>query len=141
MRLRIAAFAFAFISLLSASTYAQEQEALSRPPEVGPLPSRPPSRIRVEANVEQKLLLTQAIPVYPEAAKAAHVCGTILLHAIINKDGTVQRLEYISGPRLLLKSAMDAVRQWRYRATELNDEPVEVDTKISIVYKLGKSCG
>jgi protein TonB len=141
MRLKFAASAFALFGLLCSGTFAQEQEAPSRPPEVGPLPSRPPSRIRVEANVAKKSLLTQAIPVYPEAAKAAHVCGTILLHAIIGKDGTVQQLEYISGPRLLSKSAMDAVRQWRYRPTVLNGEPVEVDTKISIVYKLGNLCG
>lgn len=79
-------------------------------------------------------------PEYPKDAKAAHICGTILLHAVIAKDGTMQQLEYISGPRLLLHSAMEAVRQWRYKPTLLNGQPVEVDTKISVVYTMGKSC-
>jgi protein TonB len=60
-----------------------------------------------------------------------------LLHAIIGKDGTVQDLQYISGPPLLMKSAMDAVRQWRYKPTLLNGEPVDVDTTISVVFTLG----
>jgi protein TonB len=60
-----------------------------------------------------------------------------MLHAIISKDGSVESLEYISGPQLLMKNAMDAVRQWRYKPTMLNGEPVEVDTTISVVFTLG----
>ena len=57
-----------------------------------------------------------------DSAKTAHISGTILLHAIIGKDGTVQNLQYISGPPLLMQSAMDAVKQWRYKPTLLNGE-------------------
>jgi protein TonB len=49
----------------------------------------------------------------------------------------VQDLQYVSGPPLLMKSAMDAVRQWRYKPTLLNGEPVDVDTTISVVFTLG----
>jgi protein TonB len=59
------------------------------------------------------------------------------LHAVIAKDGSVEDLQYVSGPPLLMKAAMDAVRQWRYQPTQLNGEPVEVDTTISVVFTLG----
>jgi protein TonB len=87
--------------------------------------------------VQAASLVHQVLPVYPQIAKTAHVSGTVILHAIIGKDGTVQNLEYISGPPLLMKNAMDAVSQWRYRPTMLNGEPVEVDTTISVVFSLG----
>jgi protein TonB len=70
-------------------------------------------------------------------AKTAHVSGTVVLHAVIAKDGTIQELQYVSGPPLLMKSAMDAVKQWRYKPTQLNGDPVEVDTTIDVVFTLG----
>jgi TonB family protein len=76
------------------------------------------------------------MPVYPVVAKQAHVSGTVVLHCIIGKDGSVQALEYVSGPPLLMKSAMDAVRQWTYQPTLLNGEAVEVDTTVSVVFTL-----
>src|ERR1700684_4066060 len=96
-----------------------------------------PSRIRVGGNVAQANLIHQVTPTYPAIAKTAHISGTILLHAIIGKDGTVQNLQYISGPPLLMQSAMDAVKQWRYKPTLLNGDPVDVDTTISVVFTLG----
>ena len=83
--------------------------------------------------------VSQAPPVYPTVAKAAHISGTVILHAIIGKDGSVEQLEYVSGPPLLMKSALDAVRQWRYKPTLSNGQPVEADTTISVTYSLGKS--
>jgi TonB family protein len=65
--------------------------------------------------------------------------GTVLLHCVISTDGTVQNLEYISGPPLLMKSAMDAVRQWRYKPTLINGMAVRVDTTVSVVFTLGGS--
>jgi protein TonB len=106
----------------------------------GPPPPPPPKAkgpIRVGGNVQQANLLRQVQPIYPPIAKTAHISGTVVLHAIISKDGTIEQLEYISGPPLLMKNAMDAVRQWRYRPTMLNGEPVEVDTTVSVVFTLG----
>jgi protein TonB len=102
-----------------------------------PPPKATPSRIRVGGNVQAAQLARQVMPVYPEIAKSAHIQGTVILHAIISKDGSVQELTYVSGPPLLMKTAMDAVRQWRYQPTLLNGEPVEVDTTISVVFNLG----
>jgi protein TonB len=106
----------------------------------GPPPPPPPKSnkpLRVGGNVIAANLLRQVQPVYPPIAKTAHISGTVVLHAIISKDGTIEQLEYISGPPLLMKNAMDAVRQWRYRPTMLNGEPVEVDTTVSVVFTLG----
>jgi protein TonB len=102
-----------------------------------PPPKVAPSRIRVGGNVAQANLIHMVNPQYPAIAKTAHISGTILLHAIIGKDGTVQNLQYISGPPLLMQSAMDAVKQWRYKPTLLNGDPVDVDTTISVVFTLG----
>jgi protein TonB len=106
----------------------------------GPPPPPPPKAkgpVRVGGNVIAANLLRQVQPIYPPIAKTAHISGTVVLHAIISKDGTIEQLEYISGPPLLMKNAMDAVRQWRYRPTMLNGEPVEVDTTVSVVFTLG----
>jgi protein TonB len=106
----------------------------------GPPPPPPPKSnkpLRVGGAVIAANLIRQVTPVYPPIAKTAHISGTVVLHAIISKDGTIEQLEYISGPPLLMKNAMDAVRQWRYRPTMLNGEPVEVDTTVSVVFTLG----
>ena len=87
--------------------------------------------------MEAASLINKVTPLYPPIAKTAHVSGTVVLHAIISKDGTIQELQYVSGPPLLMKAAMDAVKEWRYKPTMLNGEPVEVDTTIDVVFTLG----
>jgi protein TonB len=83
------------------------------------------------------MLINRVMPQYPAIARTAHVSGTVELHAIIAKDGSIEELSYVAGPPLLLKASMDAVRQWRYRPTLLNGEPVEVETTIDVVFNLG----
>ncbi len=106
----------------------------SAPP---PPPKPTQMRIRVGGNVQGAKLIHQVQPIYPQIAKTAHVSGTVLLHAIIAKDGSIQELQYVSGPPLLMRAAMDAVHEWRYQPTLLNGEPVEVDTTIQVVFTLG----
>jgi protein TonB len=108
-------------------------------PVIAPPPPKPvtPARIRVGGNVQAAALVRQVTPVYPQIARTAHISGTVVLHAIIAKDGTIQELQYVQGPPLLMRAAMDAVREWRYKPTLLNGEPVEVDTTISVVFSLG----
>ncbi|MGA7914835.1 MAG: TonB family protein [Candidatus Acidiferrales bacterium] len=106
----------------------------SQPP---PLLPQKPSRIRVSGKVAATKITRLVQPVYPEVAKLAKVEGTIVLHCIIGTDGKVKEVQYVSGPPLLIKTAMDAVRQWTYQPTLLNGEPVEVDTAVSVVFTLG----
>jgi protein TonB len=102
-----------------------------------PPPKAAPSRIKVGGQVQAANLLHQVLPTYPAIAKTAHVSGTVRLHAVIAKDGSIQELQYVSGPALLMRAAMDAVHEWKYRPTMLNGEPVEVDTTIDVVFSLG----
>jgi protein TonB len=74
---------------------------------------------------------------YPPIAKAARVQGTVVLQAMISKQGTIQDLRVVSGPAMLQGAAMDAVKTWRYRPYLLNNEPVEVETTINVIFTLG----
>lgn len=105
----------------------------------GPPPPPPPAtpqRIRVGGQVEAASLVNKVEPQYPPIAKTAHVAGTVVLHAIIGKDGGIRELQFVSGPPLLMKAAMDAVKEWRYKPTMLNGESVEVDTTVDVVFSL-----
>jgi len=97
-----------------------------------------PKALQVGANVEAAQLIRQVAPVYPPIAKTAHISGTVVLHAIIGKDGTVEDLQFVSGPPLLLKSATDAVMQWQYKPTLLNGAAAEVITQIDVNYTLSQ---
>jgi TonB family protein len=77
-------------------------------------------------------------PKYPEAAKKKKIQGTVVLDALVGKDGSVKSVKALSGPKELRDSAIDAVRQWKYKPYLLNGEPVEVTTKINVIYSLGK---
>lgn len=104
-----------------------------------PPPPRPAvSRITRGGNVQAAMLINRVTPQYPPLARQTRISGTVRLHAIIAKDGTVQQLEVISGHPLLVQAALDAVRQWRYRPTLLNGEPVEVDTTIDVIFSLNQ---
>ena len=96
-----------------------------------------PDRIKQGGKVQQALLIRQQTPLYPPLAVQAHIEGNVVLRAIIDKEGKVSELQVISGPPLLVKAALDAVRQWRYKPTTLNGYPVEVETTITVTFTLG----
>jgi protein TonB len=104
-----------------------------------PPPPRPTaSRIRVGGAVQAAKLVNRVQPMYPPLARQTRISGTVRLHAIIGKDGTVQQLTVESGHPLLVQSALDAVKQWRYQPTLLNGEPVDVDTEIDVIFSLAQ---
>ena len=105
------------------------------PPPVKKKPP-PPKRIRVGGSVQRANLIRQVRPVYPPLARQARIQGTVKLTAIIAKDGTIQKLEVLSGHPLLIPSALSAVKQWRYRPTLLNGQPVEVVTQVDVNFTL-----
>ena len=82
------------------------------------------------------MLLHRVEPLYPPLARQIHREGQVELHAIISTDGTIRSLQIVSGDPLFLQSVLDAVGQWRYRATVLNGQPVEIDTYITVIYTL-----
>jgi serine/threonine-protein kinase len=93
-------------------------------------------RIRVDGNVQQAKLVNQPKPVYPPLARQARIQGTVRFNAIIGRDGAIQDLQFVSGHPRLARSALEAVRQWKYRPTLLKGEPVEVVTQIEVNFTL-----
>ena len=104
------------------------------PVAVAPKPHGP---LTVSQGVAAGMLLYKTIPAYPAIARAARIQGTVVLEAVISKDGAIENLRVASGPAMLQQSALDAVRQWRYRPYLLNNNPVEVETTIKVVFTLG----
>jgi protein TonB len=96
-----------------------------------------PKQVSISAGVAAGLALHETVPSYPAIAKAARVSGTVVLHAIISKAGTVQNVRVVSGPSMLQQSALDAVKSWRYKPYMLNNEPVDVETTVNVVFALG----
>jgi len=103
-----------------------------------PPPKVTPKRITVGGNVQAAHLVNRVQPVYPPLARQTRISGTVKLHAIIGKNGAVEQLQVVSGHPLLVQSALDAVKQWRYQPTLLNGEPVEVDTEIDVIFSLAQ---
>ena len=95
-----------------------------------------PRTVRTSSAVMAGNILTRVDPVYPPEAKEAKIQGAVVLRAIIGKDGKIENLRVVSGPKELQKSALDAVRQWIYKPYLLNGEPTEVDTDITVNYAL-----
>lgn len=95
-----------------------------------------PQRVRVSAGVTEGLLIHKVQPTYPPLARSARIQGQVVLQAVIGKDGTIQNLRAVSGHPMLTPSAIDAVKQWRYKPYFLNGEPVEVDTQITVNFTL-----
>jgi protein TonB len=101
-------------------------------------PQRPVKPVPVGGRVQAAKLIHQIKPVYPPLARQARISGLVRLEAIIGKDGAIRSLQVMSGHPWLVQGALDAVRQWRYQATLLNDEPVEVLTQIDVYFKLSE---
>lgn len=97
-----------------------------------------PGLVRVPASVMQGMLIHKVAPTYPPEARASHVEGTVIMQAVIGKDGSLKDLKVISGQKLLAESAVGAVQQWRYRPYTLNGEPVDVETQITVNYTLSR---
>ena len=106
------------------------------PPPVKKAPPPPPKRIRVGGAVQKANLIRQVRPVYPPLARQARIQGTVKLTAIIAKNGSIEKLEVLSGHPLLIPSALQAVKQWRYKPTLLNGQPVEVVTQVDVNFTL-----
>ncbi len=98
---------------------------------------KPTGPIRLSSGVAAGQLLNKTAPVYPAIAKAAHVSGTVLLHAVISKTGNIESLQVVSGPEMLRSAATQAVQQWKYKPYLLNGEPTEVDTTVQVNFSFG----
>jgi len=97
-----------------------------------------PQRVRVSQGVSQGLLIHKVQPSYPPLARQARIQGVVVLQALIGKDGTITNLHVVSGHPMLTNSALEAVKEWRYKPYYLNGEPVEVETTINVNFTLSE---
>ncbi len=110
------------------------EHAVAKPPAQ---PPATPARLRIGGNIQAGKLISRVEPVYPPLAVQTRTSGVVELAAVIGTDGRVRELKVLSGHPLLVRAALDAVRNWVYAPTTLNGDPVEVATWISVSFKLG----
>jgi TonB family protein len=111
------------------------------PPDLGGAASAPApvlQTLNVSQGVSQGLLTKKVQPIYPRNALTMHVEGSVQLQATISKTGDISKVKVLSGDGLLAKAASDAVKQWKYKPYLLNGEPVEIQTEVTINFKLPK---
>jgi TonB family protein len=92
--------------------------------------------ITVGGRVQAAKLISQTQPVYPVIARQARISGTVALAVIITPDGHVQQISVVSGHPLLRQAALDAVKEWVYQPTLLNDQPVAVSTTVDVIFSV-----
>lgn len=105
------------------------------PPPPKPVKSNGP--LRVGGRVQAPQLILKIQPTYPILAKQTRVQGDVLLDCVIDEQGNVTQMRLISGHPLLVQSAIDAVRQWKYRPTLLNGVPVAVEMEVTVKFSMG----
>jgi len=110
----------------------------------GPMPVAAPRPVPVAhtfrtSSILEGSILRRVQPLYPPLARNARIQGSVVLAAVISKAGAIENLRVLSGHPMLVPAAIDAVSQWRYRPYILNNEPVEVETQITVNFTLGGS--
>lgn len=133
-------------STSTSNSFINQLVATSQRPAVVPPPpapqaapvKKPIERIRMGGTVLEAKIINRVIPVYPRLALQARLEGTVQFTAIIARDGTIQNLQLLSGHPLFVQAATEAVKQWRYRPTLLNGEPVEVVAPIEVKFILNR---
>jgi TonB family protein len=101
------------------------------PPPIPP-PPPPPPPFRIGGDIANANLISSVKPTYPPSAREARVQGVVLLQVMIDKTGSVSDVRVISGHPLLNEAAVSAVRQWRYRPSLFNGQPVDVITTVTV---------
>jgi periplasmic protein TonB len=104
-----------------------------------PIPSiRPVTTVREfrTSKLMEGNLIRRIAPAYPPVARSARIQGSVVVSALISKAGTIENLQVLSGHPMLVASAIEAIRQWRYRPSILNSEPIEVETQITVTFSL-----
>jgi protein TonB len=104
---------------------------LALPPPPPPAVRHPPVSRMMEGNLTHRVQ-----PDYPLLARQVRVQGLVVLRATISREGAIEDLQVLSGHPMLVKAAVEAVRQWRYRPYELNGVPVEVETEVKVNFVL-----
>lgn len=100
----------------------------------GPKAKVMPHVVPISAGVAAGMVVHKTAPVYPKFAQDAHITGTVVLKATITKQGSIEGIQVLSGPKLLAPSAVDAVKTWKYKPYMLDGQPVAVETNVTVVF-------
>ena len=103
---------------------------------MAPKEKGPRAPVRVGGHVKEPLQITRVEPKYPTLAIQTHLQGVVIVQAIIDEEGNVTEVKAVSGPPLLIDSALNAVRKWKYQPTYLNDQPVAVELNVTVEFRL-----
>ena len=108
------------------------------PPATPSMPEPKPAAqtLRVGQGVREPKRIAGAPPEYPALARSARVQGTVILEAVINEDGAIERMKVLKSIPLLNAAAIAAVKEWRYTPTLLNGVPVSVLMTITVNFSL-----
>ena len=122
------------LSTLSGTATSGSHIFVAGPPAAAAASSGP---LSISTGVLAGMLLAPIAPQYPAIARISHTQGTVIVQAIISKTGHIESAHVVSGPMVLQAAALQAVRDARYRPFLLNNQPTEVETTISINFRLG----
>ncbi len=99
--------------------------------------AKPPKPLSI-SHIDPGQIIRRVEPLYPPIAHTARIQGSVVLHAIISRQGTIEKLQVVSGHPMLDKAALDAVSQWLFRPYILNGQPIEVETEITVNFILDR---
>jgi len=133
------AFVMVLVLLCAANGLSAQDNGTQEQPRPAEEQSAPAQRVRVLQGVSQGLLIKRVQPKYPKKARKEGIQGTVVLHAIISKEGDITSLELVSGDPLLASAAIEAVKQWKYKPYLLQGNPVAVDTEIVENFTLSRN--
>jgi len=119
----------------AAAAESVQPPPVEKAPPAAPAVSAPEPKPARISQVSPGVLTYKVNPQYPAAARTARVQGSVVMHALIGTDGTIQQLQVVSGNPLLVSAAMEAVKRWRYRPYLLDGRAVEVETSITVNFK------
>lgn len=111
--------------------------ATAAPQPIAPV-AKPKGPVRVGGRVKEPRLISRVEPTYPPLARQTHMTGVVVIDAVIDEHGDVIEMKVVSGPPLLIQSALDAVRRWKYEPTYLNDQPVPVVLNVTVNFTLSQ---
>lgn len=100
------------------------------------VPNQAPQTVKVSQGISQGLLVKKVPPVYPQQALQMKIQGPVQIMATISKDGNISNMKLLSGDAILARAAMDAVKQWKYKPYYLDNQPVEIQTQVTVNFKL-----
>jgi periplasmic protein TonB len=105
-------------------------------PDVSVAPARQSGPLHISTGVSEGMLLAPIRPVYPAIARTAGIQGTVVVEAVISRASSIESLRVVSGPRMLQNAALEAIRAAKYKPYKLNGEPVEVQTTITVNFRI-----